>query len=136
MTDIRRLGKANEFRCAAYFLLADWDVALPMVDTGADWMVSKRKQTYRVQCKARFSGQAFSEYAAWEGHPAPDLLYLDNGTDWWVVPWEDFLRAAGTPKRERYNRGYWDRYDVSQRRAQESFGDFLREGGVRRLEQE
>lgn len=135
MTDSRRKGKATELRCAANFLLEDWDVASPMVDTGADLIVSKGKREYRVQCSGRFAGQTFDDYDPWEGHPAPHLMYLDNGTEWWVVPRREFLRVAGPPKRARDRQtGPYNWYRVTQKMARDHFGPFLREAGIRRLE--
>jgi hypothetical protein len=134
MTDPRRSGRAAELRCAALFLLEDWDVALPMVETGADLVVSKEGRVLRVECKGRFAGQSLTVDVPWKGHPAPDLVYLDAGGEWWwVVPWKAYTRAAGKPQLGGVGKEPYRFYSVTQKKAKESFGRFLREKGLRRL---
>lgn len=133
--DSRRKGKASELRCAAHFLMEDWDVSLPLIDTGADLVASKGTRSYRVQCRGRFVGQQFEEYEGWPGHPEPDLLYLDTGSDWWIVPRSVFIRVAGRPRiRSSRTDGTYKEYRVTQRQAREKFRRYQGVEGIRRAE--
>jgi hypothetical protein len=111
--------------------MADWDVALPAVDTGADLLASKGKVSLRVQCKGRYAGQQFDQDVPWEGHPDPEFLYLDNGIDFWLVPLKEFKKATGRARRYSCGGGkFWWHFVARQKLVEETLGKYAGQKGV------